>query len=50
MSQIKKSEIANELKRKITNMIGQVNEAQINNNRRLVNGSRENGLKLMKIN
>lgn len=31
-------------------MIGQVNEGQINNNRKRVNGSRENGMKLTKMN
>ena len=30
--------------------MGQVNEAQINNERRKFNGTRENGLKLTKIN
>lgn len=50
VSLIKRSEIINELKRKVTNAVGQVNEAQINNNRRRVNGSRENGAKLIKLN
>jgi hypothetical protein len=47
---MKRSEVLNELKRKVTNAIGQVNEAQINNNRKRVNGSRENGMKLTRVN
>ena len=47
---IKRNEVHNDLKRKINNLLGQINENQINNNRRKVNGVRENGFKLLKIN
>ena len=37
---IKRNEIHNDLKRKINNLLGQINESQINNNRWKINGVR----------
>ncbi len=47
---IKRNEVLNELKRRLNNMKGQVSEGQIHNNKRRVEGARENGTKLIKKN